>query len=54
MMELRHLIGYGLLAVLVGTVACLWLRRHLAVRRDRLMRWGTTDSPRQARRRNQR
>ncbi|MBC2664154.1 hypothetical protein H7F51_01335 [Novosphingobium flavum] len=48
MIEPRLLIAYGLIAVLLGSIAAAiitWRRRIL---RDREMRWHTRLSPRQA------
>jgi len=50
-MEPRLIVGYGLLLLLAGAIAGIWLYRRRRIHKDRMMRWGTTLSPGQIRRR---
>lgn len=50
----RETLGYLLLVVFLAANAGIVWRWRREVRKDRMMRWGTHDSPHQARRRSRR
>ncbi len=51
-MTAREFGGYALLIILLLACAWQWARRRREVRRDRMMRWGTPDSPQRIKRRD--